>query len=336
MAIQLTRLAASITVNGRKIRNKVVVPPMADFAMTGDDGFVNDRHIRHYQSFAEGGAGLIIVEACAVSEIKETRNTITLRDDACIVGLARLAGAIISHGAVSLVQLLHPGLPFLPGKSLSEIRREQLLKHKAEFVAAALRCKKAGFHGVELHAAHGYYLNQIIEKNDRTDEYGGSFENRIRFLEALIVEIKDVCGQDFIVAVRFGNANEEELLQTARAIENAGGDLLDVSTGCSPYRDSPRSFLFDRKIYIASLVKKVVSIPVIGVGNIISGAQAEQILDLDLADMIAVGRGHLCDPQWTNKVISGTTPNRCLKCKTCLWYVDGRKCPALRKDSMYS
>ena len=335
MTIKFTNLAAPIIVNGKTIKNRVVVPPMADFGMTANDGRVNERHVQHYGAFASGGAGLIITEACAVSNMNETRNTIGIFDDSCIPQMSLLAKAAKLNQAVALVQLLNSGLSIMPEKTITQISREKFLAYKTDFVSAAVRCKKAGFDGIELHAAHGFYLNQIVETSTRTDEYGGSFENRIRIIQELIAGIKAVCGKDFIVAVRFGNQNIKELLRTAEAIENAGGDLLDVSTGCTSYHKIPAEISFDSKIYAASLVKKAANVPVICVGNITSGKQAEQILELGFADMTAVGRGHLCDPCWAQKAIVGETPNPCINCRTCMWYIDGRKCPSVKRNGEY-
>lgn len=303
---------------------------MADFGATASDGLVNERHIRHYGAFAAGGAGLIVVEACAVSGMSETRNTIGLFSDRCIPGMGLLARAAKANRAVALVQLLNAGLHIMPEKEIAQIDRKKFLRYKADFISAAVRCRQAGFDGVQLHAAHGFYLNQIVETSARTDEYGGSFDNRIRIIRELIAEIKSACGKDFIVSVRFGNRNMRELVKTAETIETAGGDILDVSTGSSEYRGVPADFPFDERIYAALLVKKIAGIPVVCVGNITPGEQAEQILAADFADMAAVGTGHLCDPAWARKVLSGEIPNPCRNCRTCMWFVDGSKCPVVR------
>lgn len=175
------------------------------------------------------------------------------------------------------------------------------------------------------------YLDEVIEISTRTDEYGGPFENRVRLLAELIREIKEACGSSFLVAVRFGNPDYEELIHTASVIETAGADLLDVSTGSERYRDIPSDFLYDGKVYAASLVRKQAQIPVICVGNIFDGQTGEGILSAGYADMIAVGRGHLCDPAWAHKAMAGAAPNGCLRCRHCMWYVDGRKCPAVKR-----
>ena len=172
---------------------------------------------------------------------------------------------------------METGLSTMPYHAIAEIPEKEFLHYKDDFIRAAVRCKEAGFDGIELHAAHGMYLNQVIETSERQDGYGGSFEGRVRVLAELVREIKELCGESFIVAVRFGNPDYEELVQTAITIEQAGGDLLDVSTGMGGYGNIPPQFHFDSKIYAASLVKDKVSIPVIGVGNIQTGEQLSLI-----------------------------------------------------------
>ncbi len=326
----LTHLSAPIRVCQKEIKNRIVVPAMADFGMTGPDGLVNQRHIERYGAYARGGAGLIIIEACAVTKFPETRGTIGLYSDECLPGLEKLARAATENNAVSLVQIMDTGLSVMPENSIEEISREKFRQYRGDFVSAALRCKKAGFDGVELHAAHGMYLDQVIETSRRGDGYGGSFTDRLRLLTELIEEIKAVCGHEFIVSVRFGSSDLGELVKIAKAIEMAGGDILDVSTGMFSYGGIPADFPYDGKLYAASLVKRNSRLPVIGVGKIQTGIQAEEILDQGIADMAAVGRGHLCNPDWASRIFSGEKLELCRECRTCMWYIDGRKCPVAR------
>ena len=325
----MEKLSTPIAIGRRKVKNRVVVPPMADFGMTEKDGQINSRHIEHYRAYAEGGAGLVIVEACAVTKLQEPRNTVGVFDDACLSGLTDLARAATEDGTAALVQIMESGGGSMPEKSFEQTGRERLFQYMDDFVSAALRCRQAGFDGVELHAAHGTWLNKIIETSARTDEYGGSLENRVRILTELIQRIKTACGDGFIAAARFGNPNYGELVRTASLLEQAGADLLDVSAGTEDYRDVPGEFPLDGRIYAASLVKRQVRVPVICVGNIVSKEQAEQALEY--ADLVAVGRGHLCDPAWMRKSMEGGTLVPCRRCRACMWFTDGRKCPAVRE-----
>ena len=323
-------LSSPFQLKGQQIKNRIVVPPMADFGATDPDGLVNSHHLKRYAEFAAGGAGLIITEACTVCQVHEERNTIGVFDDSCITGMAQLAKVIKQNNTVALVQLLNAGINYLPYRSIEEIPKDVFYKYKQEFINAVIRCKKAGFDGVELHAAHGFYLNQVIETSERTDGYGGTFNCRVRLLSELIQEIRQQCGIDFIIAVRFGNHSIDELIATGKIIEAAGGDILDISSGMGAYH-KPEDFPFDSKIFAASCVKKEVSLPVICVGNIDGGEVAEQVLQDGYADFIAVGRGHLCDPAWGNKVLHGKEPIKCLHCRNCMWYIDGEKCPAVKE-----
>lgn len=312
------------------VSNRIVVPAMSDFGTVAPDGMIHQSHIERYEAYARGGAGLIIVEACSVLRMPENRDTVILEHDDCIPGLKELASAIHKYPSVALVQIMLTGLSTMPENRIDEISRTDFLRYKEAFISASLRCKAAGFDGIELHAAHGMYLDEVIETSKRNDEYGGSFENRIRLLTGLITEIKKSCGKDFMVAVRFGNPNYDELIKTAVAVEAVGGDLLDISSGMGRYQGVPSDFPHDGKVYAASLVKKHTHLPVICVGSIFTGDEAEQILKDDLADFIAVGRGSLADPAWAKKTLAGEAPNPCLRCKSCMWYIDGKLCPARR------
>ena len=323
-------LSTPISIGSFTVKNRIVVPPMADLGATNTDGYVDDRHLKHYAALSDGGAGLIIIEACTVCRVHEERNTIGLFDDTCISGMTQLAKIAKQNHTVALVQLLNAGIGYLPYKSIEEIPAEAFGKYKQEFIDAAIRCKKAGFDGIELHAAHGFYLDQVIETSNRMDGYGGTFDCRVRLLTELLQEIRLHCGDGFLIAVRFGNQSIEELVATGKAIEAAGGDLLDVSSGLGTYQ-KPTNFPFDPKVFAASCVKREVSLPVICVGNIDSGTVAERILQEKYADLVAVGRGHLCDPAWGNKVLQGKEPIQCLRCRKCMWYIDGEKCPVVKK-----
>lgn len=182
------------------------------------------------------------MEACSVLRMPENRDTLCLESDDCIPGMKLLADVIHRYSAVALVQIMLTGLSTMKESRIDEISRTDFLRYKDAFASAASRCRAAGFNGIELHAAHGMYLDEVIETSERMDEYGGSFENRVRLLAELIAEIREKCGKAFIVAVRFGNPNYEELLKTADAVQAAGGDLLDVSSGMGRYLDVPSGF----------------------------------------------------------------------------------------------
>ncbi len=320
-------LSSPLTVGGLTLRNRIVVPPISDFGLTQADLHVNPRHVAHYGGFAAGGAGLVIVEACEVSPIPDPeRDALILWDDSAIPGLRAVSDAIHAGGAAAFVQLLHPGLNALRLEGFDALRESHLSRWREDFAAAALRAKEAGFDGVELHAAHGYFLNQSFELSR------GTAEERAQYLLSVLRRVKEVCGTQYPVAVRFGAGCGEDLVTLAVLLEQSGADLLDVSTGIGKNWNVPSSFPYNRKVWMASRVKPHVSVPVAAVGRIFSGETAEGILQSGYADLVDVGRGHLCDPAWANKVLSGISPNPCRMCKSCLWYRDGRLCPARAQE----
>lgn len=247
-------LSKPINICGRRIKNRIVVPPMSDFGTVAPDGLVHQSHIDRYEAYAKGGAGLIIIEACSVLRMPENRDTLCLENDDCIPGIKSIADIIHHYSAVTLVQIMLTGLKTMEEKKISEISRDDFLRYKEAFISAAIRCQKAG------------------------------------------------------------------------------ADIIDVSSGIARYSNIPNNFLYNSKIYAASLVKNHVDIPVICVGNIFTGNIGKSIIDNEYADMIAVGRGHLSDPAWANKTLAGVPVNQCLQCKNCLWWIDGNLCAARRKE----
>lgn len=227
------------------------------------------------------------------------------------------------------------------------LKIREIKKLEQQFIQAALRAKKANFDGVELHAAHGYLIQQFLSPrtNLRTDEYGGSFENRIRFLKNILTGIKKVCGSDFPVSVRLsveefyvgtrgkdGNpiskeSNEagillEEGLKIAEAVEAMGADVLNISSATYETTNhwlEPVTYQPGWRKYLAAEVKKRVSIPVVAANLIRSGAQAESQLKEGIQDFIGLGRPLLADPHWAKKIASGNEAlvTRCIRCLTC-------------------
>ncbi|MBQ4578543.1 MAG: NADH:flavin oxidoreductase [Clostridia bacterium] len=300
-----------------QLKNRVVLPAISDFGLCTPSGRVTGRHLAHYRAFAEGGCGLVITEACAVSPVKDPqRDPLMLWEEDCLSGMTQLAEAIHGGGAAAMVQLIHPGLAALPYDRVGDIPAEEMDRYAGDFVRAAQVCQKAGFDGVELHAAHGYFLNQITEL---AGDHG--------YLCRIVREIRRRCGAGFALSVRFGEKDPQSLVTLAKALEAAGADLLDVSDGIFRAWDIPACFPYNRKVWLAKCVKPHVRVPVMAVGRIFDGGTAGGILRENCADLVAVGRGQLCDPAWANKVRAGEIPNPCRLCTRCLWYRDGRLCP---------
>jgi 2,4-dienoyl-CoA reductase-like NADH-dependent reductase (Old Yellow Enzyme family)/thioredoxin reductase len=217
------------------------------------------------------------------------------------------------------------------------LRKKEVKKIIRQFAEAAKRVQVAGADGVELHAAHGYLIQEFLSPytNKRTDEYGGSFDNRMRFLLEIIGEIKETCGDDFPIIIRLtvdecyamiGEEDKgytlEEGVKIAKRLEEAGVAAINVSSGSYEtmnYWLEPASFALGWRKYMSEAVKKEVSIPVIAANLIRSPKQAEEQLEAGIQDFVALGRPHLADPCWTHKVQTGceTDIKRCICCLWC-------------------
>ena len=334
MGVLFPHMEAALAVGNKKMPNRIVIPPMADIAQKVPGHYVTAYMLKRYKAYTEGRPGMIVVEGSNVTNMRDVREAIGLWSDAFIPGLKQLAAVIRSGGSVGMIQISNAGLNVMEEETIADIRRDKFLSYKQDFIRAAVRCREAGFDGIELQCAHGYYLCQVIESSERNDEYGGSFTNRIRLAVELVREIKEACGQDFLVTARIGYPTVHGLIALAQALEQAGADMLSISTGTKNY-DVPSDFPADSKIYAASCVKKAVHIPIIAVGNIRSGEEGEFIIAKGYADCIAVGRCHLADPAWSGKVLDGKEPVPCRRCKPCRWFKDSTACPARQqRESM--
>lgn len=219
-----------------------------------------------------------------------------------------------------------------------EMSVHEIKKIIQQFVDGAVRAKKAGADGVELHAAHGYLIQQFLSPytNQRTDEYGGSLENRMRFLLEILQGIKNACGKDYPVIVRltvdecYKEIGREGIgytlkdgVKMAKMLDEVGVDAIDVSSaGYDTYNYwlEPTSFEPGWRKYMAAAVKKEVSVPVLAANLIRSAKQAEEQLEDGIQDFVSLGRPHIADPHWTNKVKEGREDEikRCICCLYCM------------------
>ncbi len=221
-----------------------------------------------------------------------------------------------------------------------------------DFVNAAVRVKKSGCDGVQLHASHGYLIQQFLSPNTnkRTDEYGGNLENRMRFLLEIISGIREKCGKDFPIIVRLtvdecysmiGKSGKgydlTEGVEMAKRLEKAGIDAIDVSSAAYDtfnYWLEPTSFECGWRKYMAQAVKNAVSIPVIAANLIRSPEQAESQLEDGVQDMISLGRPHIADPHWAEKAESGH-PEDIKRCICCLYCIESMQNNAYTGDHGY-
>lgn len=339
------------------LKNRVVMPPMGT-NLAGPEGEVTDQLIAYYEERAKGGTGLIIVEfTCIDYEYgKGFIRQLRLDDDVFIPGIHRIANAVHKYGAKVFVQIHHAGRQSnsslingkqsvapsdiacaAVGEEPRELTNAEVKELVNKFVQSAIRCKQAGVDGVEVHGAHGYLINQFLspEANLRTDEYGGSFKNRMRFIEEIIVGIREKCGKDYPVTVRLsvdefieGGIDLELGKDICRYLEKLGVDGLHISCGTYDSMDKIiESPLFEQgwRVYLAEEIKKEVNIPVITVGSIREPHFVEDILSEGRADFVAIGRGLIADPEWVNKTMEGREAEirKCINCLHCIHSVMG-------------
>lgn len=337
----------SIQINTSRVKNRIIMPALLCFNWADEDGFETISRSEHYGKRAKGGTGLIIIEASAISmEGRITNTELGIWKDAHIQQFKKIANTCHKEGSLAIVQIVHAGMNAtgysvyssskvnISNKECKEMSIDKIMEIKRSFVSSAIRAKNAGLDGIEIHGAHGYLLNQFTSKeiNRRSDQYGGSLDNRLRLPLEIINEIRHATGNQFILSYRIG-VNDSSLLEDkyfAKKLEQNGINLLNVSGGIgSENIIAPEDFPFSKITYMGTQLHKEVTIPVACVFGIREPFQAEYLLKNDLIDMVAVGRGLLADPHWTNKAIHGDQVNICYNClPKCKFTSDGRLCPS--------
>ncbi len=348
-----------------RAKNRCVMTAM----MTGFPGVAggdaDERIIRYYEERAAGGTGIIITEAGVVDEkygisrynqIHYTRPHIT--------SLARLNERLHRYGAVTIAQLWHGGFICSPevtghetispsgvdnvaGRPNRSMTIDDIEYVKSCFTNSAVCCKDAGYDGVEIHLAHGYLLHQFMSRyyNRRTDEYGGSFENRMRFPVEIIKAVRETVGPGYMVGVRISgddmaqefsplHITQEEGLEIAKYLDSLGAiDYINVSNGnkltnnanCDPF-----FYDFGWKQHVARGIREAVSVPVIATNTIKTPAQAEETLESGVCDFVGMGRANLADPNFMNKAMLGREREikGCIGCLFCREPRGGGQMPA--------
>lgn len=329
----MSKLFSPITIKSVQFKNRIVVSPMCQYSSV--DGFATDWHLVHLGSRAVGGAGLIITEATGVSpEGRISSEDLGIWKDEHIEKLSQITAFISAQGCVPGVQLAHAGRKAstaVPWKGRAEVPQGEggwqtvsasavpfsdtypkpvaldvagIDKVVADFTAAAKRALQAGFKVIEIHAAHGYLVHQFLSplSNHRTDEYGGSFENRIRLLLRIIEGIQAVWPADLPLFTRIsatdwaeGGWNPDESVQLAHVLKEKGIDLIDVSSGgLAAHQQITVGPAY--QLPFASRIKRETGILTGTVGMITSSTQAETILVNGDADMVIMAREILRNP----------------------------------------
>lgn len=374
--MKLKNLFTPITIGGFEVKNRIVMAPMgANFENI--DGSVNDALIDYFEARSRGGVGLIISPFTMVNADQRTAS-LSISSDRYIPGINRLCERVQSFGARFLLQIAHPGgkvMPALTGKrpvapssfkspmyweAPRELTREEIETLIEVFVQAARRAREAGCEGVEVHGAHTYLIGQFISPhaNRREDEYGGDFEGRMRFPSKIVRGIKAVCGKDFIIGFKFsaheeleGGVDENLARRIAEHMEKEGIHYIHVAATSSipGLLEVVSDFPSDPSIYsppgvlvkLAENVKEVVDIPVVGTGGISDPDYAESILREEKADLVAIGRALIADPEWPAKTGRGIEIRYCVKCNIChkrLWSKQRVKCtvnPAVGEERRF-
>ncbi|MBD7983224.1 NADPH dehydrogenase NamA [Sporosarcina sp. Sa2YVA2] len=312
-------LYSPYTIRGVKFKNRIVMAPMCMYSSLHADGFVEDWHKTHYATRAVGQVGLIILEATAVQpQGRISAEDLGIWSDDHIAGLSEVVSLMKLHGAKTGIQLAHAGRKATVDGDIqapSAIRFNEQYKQPVEmslaeiqetvnaFKEATIRTKKAGFDLIELHGAHGYLINAFLSplSNHRNDSYGGSAENRYRFLSEIIDAVRSEWDGPLFVRISAEDYSENGMTTTdyvemAKWMKKQGVDLIDVSSGALvPAKiDTYPGY----QVPYAEQIKKEATIPTGAVGLITSGLQAEEILKNNRADLVFLARELLRNPYW--------------------------------------
>lgn len=316
------------------VKNRLVVPAM-DSHMPDVNGLIGENALNYYGARARGGFGMVIVEIAAVQSCGiGMPHEINIYNDTSIPGLTALASCIKHYGSRAIIQLHHSGRetvaamagkqPVAPSSVPCPVNREKPHEMTTEevyqliqsYIDSSIRAYKAGFDGVEIHAAHGYMGGQFLSprSNKRIDEFGGSLEGRAYFLKLVVEGIKKVCGDDFPVIVRIstnegriGGIEESESTVQAQLLESYGYDALNLSAGTYgawevivPPPDVPPAW----NLLATKRIKSCVDIPVMTVGRYADPHIIENTIKCGDSDFIALGRQSIADPDFPNKMFS--------------------------------
>jgi 2,4-dienoyl-CoA reductase-like NADH-dependent reductase (Old Yellow Enzyme family) len=327
----LTKLRETITIRNITIKNRIVMAPMHCFSFKITDGYHTQQYIDHYIARAKGGAGIIITAATSVCP-QVTHPGIW--EDGQTPQMRQIVDGCHEYGAKVIVQIIQKS-----GDENSLTAGEiQFIQER--FISAAKRVSASGADGLEIHCCHGSLMCRILsgETNLRTDNYGGTAENRARILTEMLPEMRKVVGNDFILSVRLGGnmPTIQDGIQFAKILNRTDIDILDVSSGnTSPTHQLPQDYHGSLISHLATLLKQHTNLPVVGVSEIFTANDANYFLENDMFDLVAVGRGMFADEKWATKALNGEIINQCHNCGKnrvhCHWFTDHTKCPARKK-----
>ena len=333
-------LFSPLTIRGLTLRNRIVLSPMLTYSAT--NGYTNDTHLAHLAKFAVGGAGLVFVESTKIDPRGcSTPRDLGLWKDEFIPGMRRIVDLVKSYGAACAIQLGHSGrkarrsvpwegrvpLADYPGvdhgehweliapSSIAHSEHYQAprpMSHDdiAELVEAwsqgARRAEAAGFDVLEIHGAHGYLIHQFLSAtaNKRTDEYGGSLENRMRFVVEVVRGVRRYWPEHKPLFLRVSAVDEadwriEDSVALARTLKEHGVDAIDCSAGgISDTGPTSNPAAYGYQVKYANAIRQGSGVMTMAVGMIVHADQAEAILQAGEADLVALGREYLVNPNW--------------------------------------
>jgi len=346
--MSFTKLLSPIKIGAIEFKNRFIVPAMG--AHLGEEnGQVSQRTIDYYSARAKGGFGLIITEfTCIDPGGLGMPGQLGIWDDSFIAGHKKLTDEVHKNGGLIFCQLHHAGRlsysmvtgkqPVAPSPIASpsnkeiprELKTEEVYELIDKFVDGAVRAKSAGYDGVELHGAHQYMIAQFMSpySNKRLDEFGGHFQNRMRFPVEIIKKIKQKCGVNFPVSIRISAEESEheswgvrQARTAAKVLEEAGADVINVSIGGAygtSYKTlAPQAIPPGFNAVNSAFIKEMLQVPVIVTGRIVDPYIAEDIIASGSADMVSLGRPSLADPEFPNKVKENRI-DEIIPCVACL------------------
>tara|TARA_B100001121_G_scaffold110896_1_gene97698 strand:- start:1018 stop:2079 length:1062 start_codon:yes stop_codon:yes gene_type:complete len=331
----MSRLFSSITIRGQEIKNKCWVSPMCQYS--SEDGFSNNWHLVHLGSRAAGGAGLVMTEAAAISpEGRISPNDLGIWKDEHIEGLLKITNFIKDMNSIPAIQIAHSGRkgsthkPWEGGYSVSdneggwrpvgpspipfdnnsvtpkELSVSEIKDLEIKFADSAKRSENAGFKCIELHMAHGYLVHEFLSpiSNKRQDNYGGSFDNRIRFALNIVKKVRDAISENTLLLVRISATDyadngwdENQSVELSKKFKDLGVDLIDCSSGGN-YSEQEIVAEPNYQVSFSKKIRKEADILTGAVGLITEPYQAEKILTDNEADVIFMGRELLRNPYW--------------------------------------
>lgn len=351
----MARLDDSITINSVQLRNRLVLAPITT-AYATPEGDVTDRHIGFYRQRARDVGMVVVEASVIRPDGRLMNYSLGLWDDGKIAGMQRLARAIKGEGAVAVVQIAHAGarsvpveqgilraspssVVIAPGPKPTELTGEQIGDIVEDFVSAATRAAEAGFDGVEIHGAHHYLISQFLSPiiNQRRDRYGGDIDGRATLALEVVKGIRQQLGKSYLVQFRLdaveiieGGKSIEEGIAQARLLESAGVDVIHSSLIAQAFwkesRDGqrflqstsvlPKDQPMGNAVPYAARIKSSVGVPVIAVGKLGGAEVASRVVEEGSADLVAIGRQMLVDPDISRKILSGRG-NEIVQCQEC-------------------